>query len=248
MDPIELLREDREEMPEWLLRYAPNERFDARQFFGGRTVFYPGCGDDGHPLRVFGKAHAAHSFVFVDYGFPESHYAAHLRDASHPEHPKGYRPISVRSIDIHELGATNWTPHHRGPTPDSIAAAVMKRMGRPFGLFSVHQRLEGFGSEHGPKRIAILVLGADGAASYDGLYCQGGSPPYAVLLQDHGFGGNWDRFGAGGVLQKLATDFNLPTWLLVADNTKPWPGYQKVSDSTCGGMHNHARFLWKKQT
>lgn len=246
-NPVEVLKSQSEEMPQWLRRFRRGNALDHRAFFDSRTVYYPGFGDDGHPLEVFGKAHAAHCFVFADYGNPAAHYWEQLTNPHHSGHPKGYEPLSVQRIQQSDLGVVNWVPHHTGPGPDSIAAGFIRDMGEPFGIFAVLQRMSEFGPDHGPERLALIILGADGFAAYDGLYCQGGPPPYAVLLQEHGFGGNWDRFGDGGILCELAQRFNRPEWILVADNTRPWPGYTRVSDSSRGGMHRHERFLWKNQ-
>ena len=98
-------------------------------------------------------------------------------------------------------------------------------------VFAVLEREEARGDDHGPKRFAILHVGGDGYATFDALFCQKDStPPYAVLLQNHGSGGNWnpEGFGAGSMLWRLATQEveSLPKWLLVAiANTEPWPGY-----------------------
>ena len=45
--------------------------------------------------------------------------------------------------------------------------------------------------------------------------------PYAVLLQDHGFGGYYSNFGAGGVMEKIAQATKvLPEWLIVGPHTQ----------------------------
>ena len=66
------------------------------------------------------------------------------------------------------------------------------------------QRESGLNDAHGPSRLAILFLGADAIATYDALFCQGDGTrsPYVVVLQDHGFGGNYDSFGEGGTLEQ----------------------------------------------
>ena len=104
---------------------------------------------------------------------------------------------------------------------------------------------------HGPKRIAILFLFADGIATYDALFCQSRNKtaPFAVLLQDHGFGGNYDKFGRGGLMDKIARHAQIkPNYLLVGENTEPWLEYSKLENvlDDLGGMHNMPRSLFKK--
>jgi len=84
-----------------------------------------------------------------------------------------------------------------------------------------------YNEAHGPKRIAILFLYADGIATYDALFCQARNnlEPFGILLHDQ----------------------IKPTYLLDDYNTKPWRNYTKLADvaGDCGGMHNMARYLHK---
>jgi hypothetical protein len=52
------------------------------------------------------------------------------------------------------------------------------------------------------------------------------------------------------LLEKLARRCGVfPAWLIVAENTEPWEGYDRVSgvDGDRGGMHNDLRFLWRRR-
>jgi len=119
----------------------------------------------------------------------------------------------------------------------------------PFALFVVLKRDEGHDDGHGPERLAGLFIGGDGFATYDALYCQGdGTPaPYLAALQDHGFGGNYGKFGRDGLLEQIAKKCSVwPEWLLVADNTQAWAGYERIpSCPEQGGMHGHERHLYR---
>jgi hypothetical protein len=65
-----------------------------------------------------------------------------------------------------------------------------------------------------------------------------------VVLQDHGFGGNWNRFGRDGRLHQYARE-NLPRLLYVAPNTTPWPGYVPRSCLGNGeGIHESRRAIF----
>ncbi len=49
-----------EEIPAWLGQFRKGDTFPRQQFFASRVVYYPGAGNDGRPVRVFGSTHAAH--------------------------------------------------------------------------------------------------------------------------------------------------------------------------------------------
>ncbi len=73
--------------------------------------------------------------------------------------------------------------------------------------------------------------------------------PTIVVLQDHGWGGNWTQFGGENEMYHLAVDYNaLPEFLFVADNTRAWPGYKQYSDYLVlkGQMHNHERAIYRR--
>ncbi len=245
--PLDLLRREAESIPKWLATYQQDAPFPREAFFSSRIVYYPGFGDDGHPLRLFGRAHAAHCFVFSDYMHSAEHYEEHLLRDDHRYHPKGYRALFVKRLHEKDLVPEGWSQH---VSPDHLPKqAQAPPPGGPFALWAVLERKEDYGDEHGPKRLALLVVGGEAVATYDALFCQeAGHPPYAVLIQDHGFGGGWTKFGgADSLLYKLASQHGLPKWALIAENgTKPWPGYPRVSTADSGGMHNFPRWLHRK--
>ena len=110
-------------------------------------------------------------------------------------------------------------------------------------LWCVLDRMVGFTAEHGPKRIAFMHFTAEAVWTYWNLWARfkrGG--PYAMVLQDHKFGGNWTTFGdPEGPLHQMAVQSGLPNWLLVGDNTNYWPGYELVSDPTAPTDSNPRR-------
>lgn len=242
-DPYALLRSDPESTPAWLSAYAPGQPFPRQAFFSSRVVYYPGSAADGHPLKLFGGTHSAHCFVFVDYGHPKDYFAEQLADPAHPRHPRGYQAVSIASLAESDLVPSGWTQHVKVAAP-----APSPPTGGAFSLFAVLERTVEFGDDHGPSRIAILVIGGDGIATYDALFCQdqGQRVPYAVVLQDDCFGGNWTSFGGASLLWELASS-RPPQWLLVAANTEAWPGFTRVSSSDTGGMHGHPRSLFRQQ-
>ena len=245
---MEFLRGHSEEMPLWLDHYRAGDGLNRDAFFSSRIVYYPGHGSDGKAVRVFGGSSAAHCFVMVDYGYPEKTLRAELTSLNRGF--KGYRLLDLISLTEAQVMPYPWSPSV-SLTPREQQAAQNKGtwIKPPYGLLAILERETGFDSSHGPGRLAVLFLGADGILSYDVLFCQPGhqSAPFAVLLQDHGFGGNYDSFGRAGILARIVTQTAIrPQWLLVGSNTPAWDGYSKVPHvkADIGGMHAQPRHLY----
>jgi hypothetical protein len=245
MTPYEYLRRMSEPVPPWLDEFTSRHTFRRQPFLASRVVYYPGAGTDGHPVRLFGSTHCAHCFVYADYGLARTDVEAQLE---HPRrHFRGYHSLARLNLAEHDLTPGGWIPHVH---PGDVAPDRYRFAAPPFGFLEVLERDQGFDDKHGARRLALLFLGADGIAAYDALFCQPHSTsPFAVVIQDHGFGGNYDRFGRGGLLDGIASRCDaVPRWLLVAENTDPWDGFGRVPGvgGDPGGMHATPRFLYKR--
>lgn len=245
MDIYDELKLLREHMPRWLASFDDQTRFDRAAFFSGRVVFYPGSGTDGQPVKLFASTHAAHCFVYADYLLEQ---ALIERELDHPT--RGFRGyLSAMRVQLTQLDLLSvWTPH---VLPDEVRTAARFSDGSSaYAFLEVMEREPELGDEHGPERIAVLFLGADGIATYDALFCQEASTarPFALVLQDHGFGANYESFGAGGLLERIARRMGvLPDYLLVGGVTRPWAGFKRCNGSgDIGGMHREPRSLWLK--
>jgi hypothetical protein len=240
------LSQSKESMPEWLANYTIGNSFDIKVFLNHRVVFYPGAGTDGHPVKLFGSSHSAHSFVYADYGLERSEIE---RNLDHGQHGfLGYHSLSRINLEKRDITPSGCTFHLREASIDYRFAREM--MKNPYGFLEILERDKSLTDEYGPSRLAILFLGADGIATYDAIFCQNNDyskAPFAILIQDHGWGGNYTRFDQGGLLEKVAIiTKRLPEYLLIAHNSKPWSGYTMINEpGDRGGMHNSLRFLWK---
>ncbi|MSU37328.1 MAG: hypothetical protein EXS36_19970 [Pedosphaera sp.] len=248
MKLFDYLRPMGEQVPPWLADFPNGGRFERDQFFGSRIVFYPGSGTDGQPVRLFGSTHSAHCFVYADYGVDRPTVEAELEHLG--RRFRGYHTLARVNLTERDLSPRVWTPH---TNPAEVDREKYRFAAAPtFGFLEVLERDQGFDDSHGARKLAILFLGADGFAAYDGLFCQefSVSAPIAVVVQDHGFGGNYDRFGRGGWLERIASRCDVvPRWLLVAQNTDPWEGFVPVPgvDGDPGGMHATPRFLHERR-
>lgn len=239
----------KEPCPAWLLDFQPEAPFDRNQFFNSRVVYYPGSGNDGHAVKCFGSTHSAHCFVYVDYWTEQSRIEAELSHSS-PQNSRrfhGYHSLARIQLAESDLTPDGWKPHG-----DLMRQPFQTPSIAPYGFLEVLERDDGLDDTHGAHRLAILFLGADGIATYDALFCQqnGVSPPFAAFIQDHGFGGNYDKFGGDGLLERIARQSNvLPRFLMVAKNSKPWVGYSRTVnvEGETGGMHRDMRYLHELQ-
>ena len=241
------LRSFAERIPDWLSSLRPDDPFPRDAFFASRICFYPGAGRDGHAVKAFGSSHAVHCFVHADYGMTQTF----LEDAL--DHPvvgfRGYRMFVRKQLTELDLVPHGWQAHVRA---EELGKFTGRGFVQPYGFLEILEREGSLGDDHGPRRLAVLFLGADGIATHDALWCQDNEvpPPFSVLLEDYGFGGQYSPFSAGGLLERIATERNrLPQFLLVSENTPPWPQYERVAgvDGEAGGMHGRMRSLYHRK-
>ena len=235
------------DVPTWLSSYKKGQKFSAQKFFSGKTVFYPGSGRDGHPVALFGGAHAAHSFIYADYGVSAKDIIEEMSDSA--KGFKGYDIYEILDLKESDIIPNGWKPtlpyenlKHRTKFLKSLAI-------EKFAFLTILERKVTYDEKHGPKRLAILFLGADGIATYDAIYCQQDSyeSPFAILIQDHGFGLNYDFFGSEGLLEKISDSANkFPKYILTDNSDRLWRSYEDLNLSySVGGMHENHRRLYK---
>jgi hypothetical protein len=226
MEPLDILARDQTSQPDWI-REKPSFTEEIRsQFLQSRVVFYPGGGDDGHPVKLFGSSQAAFCFVYADqagydYGHNPTGYCVILQEEVTWPRPRSKRPF-----------------HFQGTEPQRAQ-------------WIVFQRQEQFGLDHGHEFIALLYVHGEAFTVYWDLWARNGKAPYAILLADHGFGGNFTgrRFGghASPMYEWAEANEAWPDWLVVSEgSTEPWPGYKRISEGDRGGMHHDQRFLYSR--
>jgi hypothetical protein len=223
-------------IPAWLASIpAGAQSVDVDDFFASRVVFYPGSGNDGHPLRVFASTHEACCFLYVDYiiGRDTLLRTLHGEGRGYGAGPLGYHLHACIDVDVDDIVPADFETR--------LPCAAHGFAGGPFAFLAVLARDDDRDDDHGPARIAMLFVGLDAYDVYEAVYVDKNRAPWAIVLQDHGMGGNHDRFGRGGRLERLATNAARPEVLVVASNTVAWDGYVAVGDCGRGGMHLHHR-------
>ena len=237
--PVQYLRQYTEPLPAWLRDFTPGSDYDREKFLSSRTVYYPGSGSDGQPLRLFAQPAAAHCFIYVDCGLERQTIVQELAGSPFA----GYECLARIAVSERELVPNGCRRH---------ACLYVGTPVEPFCFLEVLQRDRDHGEDHGPERIAVLFLGTDGFATFDALYGQGQPGvlrPFAVVVQDHGFGGATARFDAGGPLERFAHNAGMqPEFLLVAASSVAWSVYVAVFGVqwTPGGMHADRRRLFSR--
>lgn len=248
MTAYDYLKQIQEPCPTWLKAHQPGDKVPHDFVSAGRVVFYPGSGSDGHAVKLFGSTRAAHTFIYADYAVTREEILRDLKgrgDTPYNAPFSGYSVYDCMDLEIQDLVPTGWHPHifpKRAHQPTDGF--------QPYGTLVILSRKVGMSEAHGPEKMAILFLGADGIATYDALFCQESNrrAPFAMLIQDHGFGGFYASFGKGGLLHELANTTNVwPEYLLIGDNTHAWPRYRLLEDveADIGGMHQTPRRLFK---
>ena len=239
-DMISFLSNYREEAPAWLENYLHGEDISFKDLMSSRVAYYPGSGYDGGLMKVGNKSHSVHSFLYVDYGVRKKeleneistilgyHQIGQIEWTEADLLPKGQYPVDINRI-----------PRSCGPLiPDE----------KPYCFSAIMERDEDR-EEIGAKHFVVTFLFADGIATYYQLFVREYSKaPWLFCLQDHGSGGNYNRFGKGGILDAIIRKNNCrPTFVICAKNTRIWDGYERVEDvlPVFGGMHRHRRDLYK---
>lgn len=244
-DIITYLKDYREEVPAWIDNYLSGQQITFSDVMSSRVGYYPGSGYDGTLMKVCNKAHCVHSFLYVDYLIEKHELERHLAQ---------YKSI----IGYHPVGRIDWNesdlmPHGQyalnvNKRPRSNPLTFVKPTVRPYCFTMIMERDKDRGDEWGARHFAITFLFADGIATYYQLFArQYGRAPWIFLLQDHGFGCNYDCFGRGGLLDAIISKSHCyPPFVICANNTPIWDGYQPLNDVEpfCDHIHNH-RFLFQ---
>ncbi|MBO7329595.1 MAG: hypothetical protein J6W00_12590 [Lentisphaeria bacterium] len=228
----------RSSMPLWLAEY--DSTIDIAAVPNTRCVYYPGAGFDGQPIHTFNAAHAAYLYIYADYGVEKQVIESKLNSF------KGYKVIGKHDIALNKL-ATAWRPHIL-MTKELVEESRRRATVAPYCFIAIFERLSDFSDEHGAKRFAVIFIGGDGIATYDALFGNKNMiAPLSVVLQEHGFGGNYASFGRDSIMEEIAKNSGVyPELLLVGTNcTEAWHGFYPVnSPGVLGGMYSEPRQLF----
>ena len=239
VSPIEYFSNDREEMPTWLKSHKKGDKIDFSKLLASRIVYYPGSALEGSPIRIFNTAHAAHVYLYIDYGFEKEE----IKKLMSETFPAGYH-----IYDETEVGAADIIPRAlRYHLTADEQRMVMERYQEKyvpthnsFGFLKIYERDESYGEEHGAQRFALLYISGDAIATYDAIFGNTNAKPFACITGNYGFGGAYESFSKDSLLETIAIRIDrLPKYLL-SDICDGWNNYQMLK--TVGGTNY--RFVW----
>ena len=218
-----------------------------------RVLFYPGAFDDMSPALRFACSGGVDAVVYCDYskrldayGFKglldEFAYARRDRGSigRNGSHFFANRPDEMREVRAEELGyrcRADFMPvlrHRWGRRDDDATQAVI---GWRADLCAV-------GDDD--RRLVFLYLDTEGIQTFINVWALVGLAPQIVVVQDHGKGGLWTRFGGDSLLYAAAP--RLSRFLYVGDiGTTPWPRYREISCKVVDdrSLHHSLRSLWE---
>ena len=222
----EYLQSYEEEIPLWLCEYKPEDKVRLQDVLSSRIAYYPGCGFDGNLITIANKAHCVHVYLYVDYGVSREQLEYHLAD---PHCINGY----------HAIGRVEFTPDDFKPISNRIPPFAteghrsnMFRKDMTYCIMTIFERNEDKDNNWGAYRLALIYLCEDGILTYKYLFARGSlNAPWIFLLQDHGFGLNYDKFGKNGALDRIISSSSVrPLFVICGENTKIWDGYEKIDN------------------
>ena len=242
-DMISYLNNYREEEPEWIARYLHGEQITFKDIMSTRVGYYPGSGFDGELMKVGNKSHSVHSFLYVDYMLKKKELESHIAEEGSI---LGYHPVGQIEWQESDLMPNGQYPidfaiRPRHASPNSF----VRKEETPYCFSVIMERNEEKDDAWGAAHFVVTFLFADGIATYYQLFAKEYTKaPWLFLLQDHGSGCNYDEFGARGILDKIIQrDHCYPTFVLCADNTRIWRGYEKIEEVSPLEYGN--RYLYK---
>lgn len=202
----------------------------------GDVLYYPGCGTDYGPLVHFAQSTTLRAAVYVDYLVEEDAVKAMLDKVS--EQLGWSAPPCFTGLESRDLGVPEWS----GYWPE---APESTRFADPTNGTGFQCELT---RPSGP--IRFVFLRTEGHQTYTNLL-RTPLQPSIVVLQDHGFGSNWQPFGGCSDMFFAAEKFDcMPPNIFVAEGTEPWPGFNRTEPYIHqeGQMHHHVRALFERNT
>lgn len=234
--------------PEWLTSSIPEKTLPIRQILDG-CLYYPACALDGQVFSRTWKWAPTHSFVLVDYSISRDRLIEELKRPIERggEGLLGYRLAFHRHVKREELGVPpSWSPPRLMPHEVQLAVNAAKNAMRfsnitePYCEWAVFDRLPERDENHGPNRLSILFLCADGVAAYHALFHTHKVAPKTLVIKQPGtgFGGNWtDFFEEGKPMHNVVSSLGIwPQHLIFGGRgesswylNRIWKGYQVIA-------------------
>jgi hypothetical protein len=206
----------------------------------GTTLFYPGSGDDFQPLSDFISGSSIDKVYYVDYNENINLSSENVIAALGSD----WYIIEEAQLTPKNFNQNDWTdfwynidkvdPQYDPTKVYGFEIVLKNKLNRKLCHFH-------FLRTEAIKTFLIL---------FNSLLT---APPDVIVLQDHGFGGNWGNqvFGYGEDNNAKFYGINkvsekMPPFIYVAENTHPWPEYEQITDFEGSyGSAGHRRALFQ---
>lgn len=248
LSTISYLSKYEEEIPQWLFNYPNGGKVTFSDIMSERVGYYPGSGFDGTLMRIGNKSNSVHSFLYVDYAVRKNDLIKNLLE---PRSIYGYHSIGRIEWEEKDIMPNGQYPLNvfKKPRHNQDPNWFVLKDEQPYCFTEIMERNEDKGNDWGAKRFAITFLFADGIATYYQVFCREyKKAPWLFLLKDHGWGGNYDLFGKGGILDAIIERNDIrPNYVLCAQNTEIWDGFGLVDGvrPELGDSDNSTIQLWQ---
>jgi hypothetical protein len=199
----------------------------------GEVLYYPGAGMDYGPFIRFSEQIDVKTVIYTDYGMKKGKATEFLSAIP------GWSTEQVSNLQPQDLGLVASWEQFWPVDPES------RKFAKPDSAFGLRARLV---RQHDGVSVDFIYLATEAVQTYANLLLAGLCPTI-VVLQDHGFGANWTKFGGPAELFGQA-QVALPRYLLVAKGTDVWPGYARVSNGRvdAGQMHSFERAIFERMS
>lgn len=198
---------------------------------GRHVLFYPGSGIDIGPLVFCATHFDIAAAIYADYETTQTDLKKMLSYWPNGKVGKSF------SLSPNDLNQSSWDAFW-------FDADRSRQFETPSNAFGEARWLP---MKTQGESTLLVFLRTEAVQTYANVM-QSPLCPTIVVIQDHGYGGNWTSFGGENEMFEFARTHNaLPAFLIVAENSEPWPGYVQSAayEFMPGQMHTHKRAIYK---
>lgn len=203
----------------------------------GSVLYYPGAGNDFETMKLFIDSTTINTVYYADYleKFKIDILIQKLGD--------NWSLINQEEIYPQDFNQTKWSDFWY-----NLDTAV--HFGKPEAAYGIKLILKNTQE----KECTLFYLGTEAIMTYH-ILLQNNIKPDVIILQDHGFGGNWENQVFGFSENKTSKFYgiskvsaSLPQYIFVGENTTPWSEYKQLTSFEGQyGSAGHPRALFVKE-
>jgi hypothetical protein len=200
----------------------------------GSVLYYPGGGTDFKTLKLFVEKTSINQVYYSD-------YSANKLDIANLVSKLGEDWTLIHQSDLipKDFNQNKWSDFWY-----NLESAV--KHGQPENAYALKLN---FKNDVLGKEFVLYYLGTEAIKTYH-ILLNNDIKLDVIVLQDHGTGGNWSKFGIGGDEKMYGlgkASANLPSLLFVGKKTDPWYDYIQITPFEGEyGSAGHPRALFQK--